>query len=135
MDGLPLWVVIITVWEASRILSSSVEYLSARLYNSSIVVGGSRDSEWKSYVVNPKLLWKFWRTASILYVSLCWTAPPNLLVKSWMDASSCLKMVCKELMFPFCRTEHRYWETNAAHNSLNELIIGRPLQDGREHFA
>ena len=25
-------------------------------------------------------------------------------------------------MFPLCRTEHRYWETNAAHNSLNELI-------------
>ena len=25
-------------------------------------------------------------------------------------------------IFPFCQTEHRYWETNAAHNSLNELI-------------
>ena len=122
MDGLPLWVVIITVWEASRILSSSVEYLSTHLYNSSIVVGESKDSEWKSYVVNPKLLWQFWRTASILYVSICWTAPPNLLVKSRMDSSSCLKMVCKELMFPFCRMEHRYWETNATHNSLNELI-------------
>ena len=33
-----------------------------------------------------------------------------------------LKMVCRELIFPFCRTEHRYWETNTAHNSLNELI-------------
>ena len=25
-------------------------------------------------------------------------------------------------MFHFCQTEHRYWETNAAHNSLKELI-------------
>ena len=25
-------------------------------------------------------------------------------------------------MFPFCRTEYMYWEINAAHNSLNELI-------------
>ena len=33
-----------------------------------------------------------------------------------------LNMVCKELIFPFYRTEHRYWETNAAHNALNELI-------------
>ena len=40
-------------------LSSSVEYLFARLYNSSSVVGGSRDSEWKNGVVGPKLLWKF----------------------------------------------------------------------------
>ena len=38
MAGLLLWAVIITVWEAARVLSSSVEYLSARLYNSSIVV-------------------------------------------------------------------------------------------------
>ena len=101
-------------------LSSSVEYLSVRLYNSSIVASGSRDSEWKNGVVGPKLLRKFWRTASILYESICWTACPNLLVKSRMDSSSWLKMVCRELMFPFCRTKHRYWETNAAHNSLNE---------------
>ena len=40
-------------------LSSSVEYLSAYLYNSSIVGGGSRDSEWKNVVVGPKLLRKF----------------------------------------------------------------------------
>ena len=58
-------------------LSSNVEYLSAYLYNSSIVAGGSRDSEWKNGVVGPKLLWKFWRTASILYESICWTAPPK----------------------------------------------------------
>ena len=113
---------IITVWEAARILSSSVEYLSARLYNSSIVVDGSKDSEWKNGVVSPKLLRKFWRTVSILYESIYWTAPPNLLVKSRMDSSSCLKMVCRELKFPFCQMEHMYWETNAAHNSLNELI-------------
>ena len=40
-------------------LSSNVEYLSARLYNSSIVVGRSRDSECKNGVVGPKLLRKF----------------------------------------------------------------------------
>ena len=28
-------------------------------------------------------------------------------------------------MFPFYQTEHEYWETNAAHNSLNELIDSR----------
>ena len=105
MAGLLLWAVIITVWEAARILSSSVEYLSVRLYNFSIVVGGSRDSKWKNEVVGPKLLRKFWRTAFILYESICWTAPPNLLVKSLMDSSSRLKMVCRELMFPFCQTE------------------------------
>ena len=108
-------------------LSSNVEYLSARLYNVSIVAGGSRDSEWKNGVIGPKLLRIFWRTTSILYESICWTPPPplNLLVKSRMDSSSRLKMVYRELMFPFYRTEHRYWETNAAHNSLNELIDPR----------
>ena len=86
--GLPLWVVIITVWEEARMLSSNVEYLFARMYNSSIITGGSRDSEWKNSVVGPKLLHKFWRTVSILYESMCWTTPPNLLVKSQMDSSS-----------------------------------------------
>ena len=33
-----------------------------------------------------------------------------------------LEMVFRDLMFPFCRNEHIYWETNTAHNSLNELI-------------
>ena len=83
-------------------LSSNVEYLFARLYNSSIVAGGSRDSEWKNGVVGLKLMWKFLRTASILDESICWMTPPNLLVKSQMDSSSSLKMVCRELMFPFC---------------------------------
>ena len=122
MASLLLWAMIIMVWEAAQILSSNVEYLSARLYNSSIVVGESKDSEWKNVVVGPKLLRKFWKTASILYESICWTTPLNLLVKSRMDSSSRLKIVYRELMFPFCRTEHRYWETNAAHNSLNKLI-------------
>ena len=73
--GLLLWAVIITVWEVARMLSSGVEYLSTRLYNYSIVVGGSRDGEWKNGVVGPKLLRKFWRIASILYESICWTTP------------------------------------------------------------
>ena len=107
---LPFWAVIITIWEAARILSSSVEYLSARLYSSSIVADGSRDSDWKKCVVDPKLLRKFWRTASMLYASICWIACPNLMVKSRIDSSSCLKMVCSELMIPFYRTEHKYWK-------------------------
>ena len=41
----------ITVWEAGQILSSSVEYLSAPLYSSSIVRGGSSDRDWKKGVV------------------------------------------------------------------------------------
>ena len=40
-------------------LSSSVEYLFARLYNSSILAGGSKDSEWKKGVDGAKLLLKF----------------------------------------------------------------------------
>ena len=99
--GLLFWVVIITVWKAARILSSSVEYFSARLYSSFIVVSGSRDSDWKKGVVSPKLLRKFWRTASMLYASICCTACPNLLVKSRIDSSSLLKMVCSEPMLPF----------------------------------
>ena len=106
--GLLFWAVIITIWEAARILSSSVEYLSVDLYSSSIVRGGSNDSDWKKGVVGPKLLRKFWRTASMLYASICWTTCPNLLVKSRIDSSSCLKMVCSELMFLFCRTDHKY---------------------------
>ena len=120
--GLLFWEVIITVWEATRILSSNIEYLFARLYSYSIVAGGSRDSDWKKGVVSPKLLRKFLRTASLLYASICWIACPNLLVKSLIDSSSFLKMVCSEMMFRFCRTKHKYWETNAAHNSLNELM-------------
>ena len=42
-----------------RILSSSIEYLYARLYNSSIVTDESKDSEWKKGVDGPKLLLKF----------------------------------------------------------------------------
>ena len=53
---LPLWLVIITVCEAARMLSSNVENLSARRYNSSMVAGGSRDKDWKNGVVGPKLL-------------------------------------------------------------------------------
>ena len=145
MAGLPLWVVIITVWEATRMLSSNVEYLSTHLYNFSIVTGGSRDSEWKNGVVCPKLLHKFWRTAPILYESICWTAPPNLLMKLWMDSSSRFRMVCRELMFPFCQTEHKYWETNVAHSLLNMLINlhrslwnqakAGPFRPAQEHFA
>ena len=53
------WFVIMIVWVAAQILFSSVEYLFALLYNSSIVVGGPRDSEWKKGVDGPKLLLKF----------------------------------------------------------------------------
>ena len=89
-------------------LSSNVEYMFARLYSSSIVTGGSSDSDLKKRVIGPKLLQKFWRTASMLYASICWTTCPNLLVKSLIDSSSHLKMVCSELMFSFRRTEHKY---------------------------
>ena len=47
------------VWVAARILSYSVEYMSARLYNSSIVAGGSKDNEWKKEGNDLKLLLKF----------------------------------------------------------------------------
>ena len=91
--GFLFWAVITTVWEAARILSSSVEYLSAHLYSCSIVVGGSRDSDWKKGVVGPKLRQKFWRTTSMLYASIYLTAYPNLLMKSRIDSSSRLNMV------------------------------------------
>ena len=54
------------VYEATRMLSSSVENLSARRYSSSIVTGGSRDKDWKNGVVGLKLLLKFYNTASML---------------------------------------------------------------------
>ena len=110
------------VWIVTPVLSLSIEYLSARMYNSSIVVGGFKDSDWKKRVDGTKLLLKFWRIASMLYDSICWTACPNLLVKSWIDSSSCLRMVCKELMFLFFRTKQRYYDMNAAHRSYNEFI-------------
>ena len=53
MAGLLLWAVIITVCEASRMLSSRVENLSAPRYNSSMGTGGSSDRDWKNGVVGP----------------------------------------------------------------------------------
>ena len=45
MAGLLFWAVIITVSEAAQMLSSKVENLSARWYNSSMVTGGSSDRD------------------------------------------------------------------------------------------
>ena len=47
-------------------LTSSLENLSARRYNSSMAAGISRGKDWKKGVVDPKLLRKFCKTASIL---------------------------------------------------------------------
>ena len=105
-----------TVWVAAWIFSFNIKYLSA------IVVSESKDRDWNKEVDGPKLLLKFWRTGSMLYDSICWTAYPNLFVKSQIDSSSCLRMICKELMFLFYRTEQRYCDMNAAHSSLNEFI-------------
>ena len=58
----------------------------------------------------------------MLYNSIFWTACLNLLVKSRIDFSSYLRIVCKELMFLFFCTEQRYYEMNVAHSSLNEFI-------------
>ena len=49
-----------------RILSSKVEYLFVRLYNSFIIVGGSTNNELKNGVDGEKLFLKFCRTASML---------------------------------------------------------------------
>ena len=119
----PLLFLILSLYGSPiSILSSSIEYLLARLYNSSIVPGGSKDSDWKKRVDGPKLLLKFWRTASMIYDFICWMACPNIIVKSRIDSSSCLRIVCKRLMFLFCSTEQRYCDTNAAHSSLNKFI-------------
>ena len=69
----------------------------------------------------------------MLCASICWTTCPNFLVKSRIDSSSRLKMVCSELMFPFYRTEHKYWEMNVAYNSLNEFMdpLGSLLNQAR----
>ena len=108
MASLLLWAVIITVCEEVRIFSSRVEYFSAHRYISSMVFGGLRERDWKKGVVGPNLLRKLCKTTSILQTSICWTTCPNLRVKSQMDSSSHLKMDWSKLMFPFCRTEHRY---------------------------
>ena len=55
-------IVLVAAW----MLSFRVEHLSTRLYNSSIVVGGSKDNEWKSGVDCAKLLLKFYKTAPML---------------------------------------------------------------------
>ena len=57
--SLLFWAVIIIVCDATRMLTSRVENLSARRYSSSIVTGGSKDRDWKNGVVGPKLLLKF----------------------------------------------------------------------------
>ena len=58
----------------------------------------------------------------MLYDYIYWTASPNLLVKSRIDFPYCLRIVYKELMFPFLCTEQRYCDTNVARSSLNEFI-------------
>ena len=58
----------------------------------------------------------------MLYASICWTTYLNLPVKSQIDSSSRLRMVCSELMFLFYRTKHKYWETKAVHNLPNEFM-------------
>ena len=103
-------------------ITSNTGYLSALLYNSSIVIGGSKDSDLKKGVDGPKLLLKCWKTASMLYDSICWMACPNLLLKSRIDSSCFLRIVCKELMFLFFRAEQRYCDANTANSSLNEFI-------------
>ena len=107
-----------TVYVAAQILSSSVEYLFSRLYNSSMVTGGSKDGEWMAR--------SFSRSSEGLHP--CYKPLPagrlarNLLMKSRMDSSSCFRIGCKELMFLFCHTEQRYLEMNAAQSLLNEFI-------------
>ena len=51
--------VIMIICVTAQMLSSSVEYLSACLYNSSLVADGSKDSEWNKGVDGSKLLLKF----------------------------------------------------------------------------
>ena len=53
----------------------------------------------------------------MLYDFICWIACLYFLVKSQIDSSSCMRMVCKEVMFLFCRTKQRYYDMNAAHSS------------------
>ena len=90
-----------TVWVTAQTLFSSIEYLSTHLYDSSIVSGGSKDGDWKNDVDGLKLLLKFWRTASMLKDSTCWTACLNLLMKSRIDSASFLRIAGNELMFLF----------------------------------
>ena len=52
----------------------------------------------------------------MLYDSIYWMACPNFLAKSHIDSSSCLRMVCKELIFLFYRAEQRYYDMNTAHS-------------------
>ena len=56
------------------------------------------------------------------YDSIYETACLNLLVKSRIDTSFCLRIVCKELMFFFCHIEQRYYDMNVSHSSLKEFI-------------
>ena len=78
----------------------------------------------------------------MLYDSICWTTYPNLIVKSQIDSSSCLRIVFKELMFLFCLTEQRYCDTNSPHihktsilNLWNQAITGNTLHNRRSLLA
>ena len=53
------WLIIMIVCVAANILFSSIVYLSSHLYDSSIITGGSKDSDWKKGVDGAELLLKF----------------------------------------------------------------------------
>ena len=58
----------------------------------------------------------------MLYDYIYWKAYLNLIVKSRIDSSLCLRIVYKELMFLFCLTEQIHYNKNDSHVSLNEFI-------------
>ena len=59
----------------------------------------------------------------MLYDFIGWMACPNLLVKSQIVSSSCLRIVCKELMFLFYRIEQRYCDMNATDEFKTHLFL------------
>ena len=96
-----------TYWDAAQTSSSSIEYLSAHLNRSSIVVGSffARDS--KNGVPELMFCLKICRMASLLQDSTWSIAYPNRFMKSLSDLFSYNLIFYKVLMFCFWQAKHR----------------------------
>ena len=101
-------------WVAVRTLSSSLEYLFARLNKLSIVAEGFLTRGSNKGVPEQILLLKIWRTTSMLQDSTWSMTCLNLFTNSLNDSFSCIFMFCKVLMFCLCCVEHRNCPTKAS---------------------
>ena len=113
--------------------SSSIEYLSAHLNKSSIVVRGFLARDTKKGVLGQILLLKICRMTSMLKDSIWSTTCLNCFTNSLSDSFSCIFMFYRILMFLLCLAEHRYCPIKAFNKSqkLFTEFVGRRWNHGR----